>query len=100
MKVVDVNVLLYAVNADSERHEVSRRWLDQALSGADTVGFSWLVVTAFVRLTTKVGLFPQPLTPVDAIHQASEWTHAPGARMLEPTAQHLQVMGRLLDRRG
>lgn len=40
MKLVDANVLLYAVNVDSERHELSRRWLDTALSGAETVGFA------------------------------------------------------------
>ncbi|MGM0818746.1 MAG: type II toxin-antitoxin system VapC family toxin, partial [Actinomycetota bacterium] len=32
MKLVDANVLLYAVNTDAERHEPSRRWLDGALS--------------------------------------------------------------------
>ena len=58
MKIVDANVLLYAVNSASEHHTSSRRWLDAALSGADTVGLDWVPLLAFVRLTTKVGLFP------------------------------------------
>ena len=58
MKLVDANVLLYAVNEDADHHEESRAWLDGALSGAETVAFSWIVLLASVRLATKVGLFP------------------------------------------
>lgn len=73
MKVVDANVLLYAINADSEHHDPSRRWLDSSLSGADTVGFSWLALTAFLRLSTKVGLFPRPLRPAQAMGRTRAW---------------------------
>lgn len=49
MKIVDANVLLYAVNTASEHHKPSLRWLDGALSGADRVGFAWVPLLAFVR---------------------------------------------------
>lgn len=97
MKVVDANVLLYAVNSASEHHDGARRWLQQALAGADTVGFTWLALTAFIRISTRVGLFPTPLSTADAIEQAHLWLDAPGARVLEPTAQHLTVLERLLN---
>lgn len=100
MRVVDANVLLYAVNADSQHHEVSRRWLDRALSGSDTVGFTWLALTAFLRLSTKIGLFPAPLSVDDALDQVGAWLDAPGARVLEPTGQHVTVLGRLLGEVG
>lgn len=58
MRIVDANVLLYAVNSASEHHDTSRTWLDRELSGADTVGLAWLPMLTFVRLTTKHGLFP------------------------------------------
>jgi hypothetical protein len=35
VKIVDANVLLYAVNQDSRHHEASQNWLDGALSGGD-----------------------------------------------------------------
>ena len=35
MKLIDANVLIYAVNPDDAHHEASRTWLDQALSGSE-----------------------------------------------------------------
>jgi predicted nucleic acid-binding protein len=40
VKLVDANVLLYAVNSDARHHDQSRRRLDGALSGDDTVLFA------------------------------------------------------------
>lgn len=96
MKVVDANVLLYAVNADADRHEEARSWLDRSLSGRATVGFSWIVLLAFLRLSTKVGLFPAPL-PVDgALDRVRAWLDQPPSVVLEPTARHLHVLSGLL----
>ena len=53
MKLVDANVLLYAVNSDADHHERSRRWLDASLSGEDTVAFAWIALLAFVRLDAE-----------------------------------------------
>lgn len=97
MKIVDANVLLYAVNADSRHHESSRRWLDAALGGGDTVGFTWIVLTAFVRLTTKIGLFPSPLTHTAAVTQVRDWLESPSARIVEPRQPHVDVWERMLD---
>ena len=100
MKIVDANVLLYAVNSASEHHGASRRWLDAALSGADTVGLAWVPLLAFVRLTTKEGLFPSPLRPAEAIGQVAGWLGAPGAVVVNPTPRHVDVLAGLLDNVG
>jgi uncharacterized protein len=95
MKIVDANVLLYAVNSASQHHEPSRRWLDGALSGSDTVGLAWMVLLAFIRLTTKEGLFPTPLPPDEAVRQVADWCDAPGAVLVSPTPRHPDILGRL-----
>lgn len=100
MKIVDANVLLYAVNSDSEHHDTSRRWLDAALSGADTVGMAWVPLLAFVRLTTKVGLFPTPMAPLAAMNQVTEWCSAPGAVLVGPTPRHADVLAALIEQTG
>lgn len=96
MNIVDANVLLYAVNESAGRHHEARGWLDGALAGGSTVGFSWVSVLAFVRLSTKVGLFPSPL-PVDgALDRIRAWLGQPTSVVLEPTARHLDVLAGLL----
>ena len=96
MHLVDANVLLYAVNADAVHHDRSRRWLDDALSGADTVAFAWIALLAFVRLSTKVGLFPAPLSVVAAMDRVDAWIGAAPAVLLDPAPHHAQVVRRLL----
>jgi uncharacterized protein len=100
MKIVDANVLLYAVNSASEHHQASRRWLDRALSGGDTVGLAWVPLLAFLRLTTKPGLFPSPLRPEQATDQITAWCGAPGAVVVGPTPRHGDVLAGLLGQVG
>lgn len=96
MAVVDANVLLYAVNVDAPRHAEARQWLDDALNGDDTVHFTWLALLAFVRLTTKEGLFPNPLTVDEAFDRVDAWLSQPTAIIVEAGAQHPGIMRRLL----
>lgn len=96
MNLVDANVLLYAVNRDARHHDVSRSWLDGALSGDDVVAFAWVALLAFVRLSTKAGLFPSPLSVEGALDRVHAWTTAAPAVIVEPTPDHAQILRRLL----
>ena len=100
MKLVDANVLLYAVNEDDPKHDHSRSWLDGALSGTESVGFAWTVLLAFLRLSTKVGLFPAPLTTGEAMLRVQAWVGQPPAVILEATPRHLDLLGGLLAETG
>ncbi len=53
MKLLDANLLIYALDDTSPRHQRARDWLDKTLSGSETVGFAWQVLLAVVRLTTR-----------------------------------------------
>jgi hypothetical protein len=96
VKLVDANVLLYAVNSDAPHHETSRSWLDGALSGNATVAFAWVALLAFVRLSTKVGLFPSPLGIEGAMDRVGAWLDAPPAVVVEPSVDHARILGSLL----
>ena len=96
MKLVDANVLLYAVNEDADHHADARGWLDDALSGRETVAFAWIALLAFLRLSTKDGLFPAPLTVDGAMARVDAWLDAGPAVVLEPTVEHARVLSRLL----
>ncbi len=96
MKLVDANVLLYAVNADDPKHDGSRRWLDSALGGRETVGFAWIALLAFLRLSTKPGLFPNPLAVSGALSRVRSWTAQPPSVIVDPTPRHQEVFAGLL----
>lgn len=100
MNLVDANVLLYAVNTSADRHEEARSWLDGQLTGRSTVGFTWLALLAFLRLSTKPGLFPAPLPVAGALDRVGDWLAQPTSVLLEPTVQHLQVLRALLEGSG
>jgi toxin-antitoxin system PIN domain toxin len=100
VRLVDANVLIYAVNESSTQHEAARSWLDQALGGEETVGFAWSVVLAFLRLTTHPAVFAQPLDPARATGTVRAWTEQPTARLIDPTPRHLDVLAGLLAEAG
>lgn len=96
MKLVDANVLLYAVNEDAPHHDAAHAWLDRALAGAETVGFAWVVLLAFLRLGTRPGLFPRPLPFDDAVGVVGFWLGQPTAVAVHPGERHLGLLGGLL----
>lgn len=100
MKIVDANVLLYAVNSDATHHQDARAWLDHALSGNDTVGFSWVALLAFVRISSRPGIFAHPLSVEEAMHQVGAWLAAPGAVVAHPGPAHAERLAGLLQQLG
>ncbi len=97
MIIIDANVLIYAVNSDSPLHRKAKAWVEDALSGPDTVGLSWAVLLAFLRLTTRAGIFEKPLSVETAFDVVDAWLAQPSVVTVDPTAQHLRVVRDLLQ---
>jgi uncharacterized protein len=97
VKLPDVNLLLYAYDSRSARHEPARAWLERTLSGSETVGLAWVVLVAFIRLTTRAAVFEQPLDLAAAIELVELWLAQPCVTIVDPTSRHLAVMGELLE---
>jgi len=96
MKILDVNLLLYAVNRDAQLHSKARSWLERSLSADEPIAFSWTVILAFVRLTTRRGVFRKPLQPSRAFALLTEWLEQPTGRILTPGPRHLSILRGLL----
>jgi uncharacterized protein len=94
--VVDANVLLYAVDRASAHHEASRTWLDASLAGAETVGFAWVALLAFIRIGTNPSILPSPMTADEATGQVEAWLAAPAAVIAQPTPRHAALFRGLL----
>lgn len=96
MKTPDVNLLLYAVNADSPQQSVAASWLEQAYAEPGGIGFAWVALLGFLRLTTKPGIFAHPLALEDALGLVDDWLNHPNARILNPGDRHAALLARLL----
>jgi hypothetical protein len=98
--LTDTNVLLHAVNEDSARHETARDWLNEALSGAEGVGFAWIALLGFLRIVTKETVFPHPLTSGEALDLIDDWLARPLTTILDPGAGHAAILRELIERAG
>ena len=100
MKVVDLNVLLYAVNANAPHHHLAHTWLEDALNGIEPVGFCWSVMTGYLRISTNPRIFPEPLTATEALADIKTWLSADATVVVEPGTGHLDILADLLEKTG
>jgi toxin-antitoxin system PIN domain toxin len=96
MMLVDANVLIYAVDADAPNHDVARRWLETALSGDASVGLAWVVLLAFVRITTRRGVLRNPMAADRALAYVGEWLARPNVTTVVPGEHHWPIFRRML----
>jgi toxin-antitoxin system PIN domain toxin len=96
VKLVDANLLLYAVDEASPHHGFAKPWLERQLSGTETFGLAWAVLLAFIRLATNPRVFEAPLTLDDALDLVEGWLEQPPATVVEPTDRHSTLLRELL----
>ena len=100
MKLVDANVLIYAINSDASHHERSRQWLEAALSGTEPVGMTWGVLLAFLRVTTRHGILERPLSVADAVAYIDAWLQQPPVELVVPGPNHWPILRTLIAASG
>lgn len=97
MKVIDLNLLLYATNQDTPQHAIVREWVESVFNGDEQVGLPWPVLLGFLRLTTRAGLMPNPLSPRQALDVVETWLSQPRTTVLHPGDEHWTILRRLLE---
>lgn len=100
MKLPDTNILVHAVNMDSPEHTMVLAWLRDNFASADGVALAWVALLGFVRISTRRGILPRPLSVPDALRTMNFWLDQPRARVLHPTQHHASVIGALLASAG
>jgi uncharacterized protein len=96
VKLPDVNLLLYAYDSDSPRQAGARAWLEEALSGTETVMLAWAVMVGFVRIATNPSAFIRPWDVGGALDLVDEWLAQPPVTVAHPTDRHATVLRDLL----
>jgi toxin-antitoxin system PIN domain toxin len=96
VRLLDVNLFLYAADDSSPRHRPARAWVEAALSGSETVALAWAVLLGFVRLSTQPALFERPLEAAEALDLVDGWLAQPCTTVVHPTDRHSAVLRDLL----
>ena len=81
MIVPDINLLVYAYNADAPRHQEAKEWVEATLNGPEAVGLPWAVGV----------LDPGPRHP-DIVRRLA-WQHVQWEKTLTPLAEIPAVRG-------
>lgn len=97
MRLVDANVLVYAVDRNAPHHCAAKAWLDGALGGTVTVLLPWIATLAFVRLVTHPRVFAHPLPTSQALDVVHGWLSQPAALAAEPDHRHLLRLREMLE---
>jgi toxin-antitoxin system PIN domain toxin len=97
MILVDTNILLYAEDRLSPHHAKACQWWDTQLSGESPVCLCWLILTAFIRISTNRQIFKKPLTVEQAIKRVQSWIDQPCVRLINPTESHWQTFQLMLN---
>lgn len=100
MKIVDVNVLLYAVNRDAIHHSRVLAWWQNALASQEPIGLAWIVLLGFLRLSTNGRVFRTPLSTETAMERIDAWLGHENVRVAHETEDQWAVVRRLLTDTG
>jgi hypothetical protein len=100
VNLVDANVLLHAVNTDASEHAAAKDWMQAGLNGTEPVAFAWVALLAFVRVGTRDGILPSPMTVAEAFDHIEAWLAQRPSVVLEPTIRHAAVPRGLLEATG
>lgn len=100
MIVPDVNILVYAYNRGSVRHEAARAWWEETLTLPRPVGLAWAVILGFIRIATHRAILDNPMRPADAIRRVRSWLAAPRVEILTPGESHAEILFGLFDNLG
>lgn len=95
MRLLDVNVLLYAFREDVPTHEAYRSWLEDVVSSDEPFGVSDLVLSGFLRIATHPKVFDPPSPLEDALAFAEALRSQPNCLPVAPSSRHWEIFARL-----
>ncbi len=100
MKIIDLNILLYAVNTSFEQHHAVHLWWENTLNDEEPVGLPWVVLLGFIRISTNPRIFPQPLSIGATMDKIDLWLRHPNTLVVRETSEHWEILRELLEHTG
>ena len=100
MIVPDINLLVFAHNADAPLHEAARDWWQELLTSGEPVSLPWVVVLGYVRIMTHPAVLERPLRPAEALADVRRWLERPSVELMTPGPRHLDLLEHMLGTLG
>lgn len=100
MIIPDINLLVYAYNADAPRHAAAKAWWEELMSGDEPVAIPWAVSLGFVRLLSHPRVVVTPVPPAELVGFVRTWLERPHVAPLNPGPRHLDVLAHLFGKVG
>ena len=95
MKLLDVNLTLYAYVPETPQHERARVWFEDLLSSREPVLIPLVTVLGFTRISTDIRVFREPFTLAYALDIVKSWLALPNVRIVEPSTDHWSTFRRV-----
>ena len=92
MIIPDVNLLVYAYNADAPFHLPAKRWWEGCVGGSQPVAIPWVVALGYVRLMTSRAVMQRPMAMEVAIQHLGRWLERPSVLILQPGPRHVIIL--------
>ena len=96
MIVPDINLLVFAHNADAPLHRPARAWWEALLTRGEPVGLPWVVVLGYIRIMTHPAVLERPLRPAEALADVRRWLARPSVELMSPGPRHLDLLEHML----
>jgi uncharacterized protein len=97
MILVDVNLLVYAVNRAAPFHAKAKAWWEEELCSRAPVAVSWFSLYGFLRIITNPRAIERPLALPDALGVIQNWLELPQLVILQPTSAHFGYFRQMLS---
>jgi len=95
MRLVDVNVLVYAFREDAPGHAEYRTWLDALVASDEAYAVSDQVLSGFLRVVTHPRVFHPPTPLESALAFVEAFRNRPNALPIAADARHWDIFVRL-----
>jgi toxin-antitoxin system PIN domain toxin len=98
VKLLDVNILIYAYDLGSPHCKVCGQWLQSLFDDDDSIGLSWQTVVGFLRVATNPRAMRIPLSPRAATEIVSALLAQRQVRIVEPAGRYWQILSETMIR--
>lgn len=97
MKILDVNILLYAKFDLFPQHGEVLEWLERHFACGTAIGIPWETICGFLRIATNRKAISTAIPVSEAWEQVRLWLKCPTVTIPLPTDVHADVFDRLVS---